>query len=130
MILLGGAQIFFEGNLVAIVESPDRAYSYFHLLLGAQAHSDLVERQIRLLDLGNEFEQPLLVLLKWRADVTGARLRLDAAGLRPALDSADRSRGADIEQPCRLPRALAILDNRNHSCPKTIELTSEGFGGT
>jgi hypothetical protein len=65
---------------VTIVESPDRAYSYFHLLLGAQPRSDLVERQIRL--LGNEFEQPLLVLLEWRADVAGARLRLDAAGLR------------------------------------------------
>jgi hypothetical protein len=51
-ILLGGAQSFFEVNLVAIVESPDRAYSYFHLLLGVQPHSDLVERQIRL--LGNE----------------------------------------------------------------------------
>jgi hypothetical protein len=102
-ILLGGAQSSIEGNLVTIVESSDRAYSYFDFLIGAQPRSDLVERQIRL--LGNELEQPVLVLLEWRADVTSARLRLDAAGLRPALDPADRGRGADIEQPCRLPCA-------------------------
>jgi len=42
------------------VEPPDRADSHLHLLLATQPRADFIECQIRL--LGNEFEQPLLVL--------------------------------------------------------------------
>src|SRR5215813_2732192 len=94
-ILLGGAQSFFEGNVVTIVEAPDRAYCCLHPLLGTQSRADLLKCQIRL--LGNKFEQPLFVSLERRAGVARARLRLDAAGLGPALDPTDRSRGAEIE---------------------------------
>src|SRR5262245_20668075 len=128
-------RVFFEGNVVTIVECPDRAYCGLHLLLGPQPRTDLVERQIRL--LGDECEQPLLMLLERRAGVAGARLCRDATGLGPALDPADRRRGADIEQSCRLPCALAILDDRNHAFPKIIRVSPchrfpllEAFGGT
>src|SRR5262245_34360706 len=128
-------RVFFEGNVVTIVECPDRAYCGLHLLLGPQPRTDLVERQIRL--LGDECEQPLLMLLERRAGVAGARLCRDATSLGPALDPADRRRGADIEQSCRLPCALAILDDRNHAFPKIIRVSSchrfpllEAFGGT
>src|SRR5690242_1177953 len=114
-------RVFFEGNVVTIVECPDRAYRGLRLLLGPQPRTDLLERQIRL--LGNECEQPLLMLLERRAGVTGARLCRDATSLGPALDPADRRRGADIEQSCRLPRALAILDDRNHAFPKIIRVS-------
>src|SRR5262245_13325272 len=114
-------RVFFEGNVVTIVECPDRAYCGLQLLLGPQPRADLVERQIRL--LGDECEQPLLMLPERRAGVAGARLCRDATSLGPALDPADRRRGADLEQSCRLPCTLAILDDRNHAFPKIIRVS-------
>src|SRR5262245_43901611 len=93
--------VVFEVHVVTIVECPELAYCGLHLLLGPQPRADLVERQIRL--PGDECEQPLLMLLERRAGVAAARLCRDATRLGPALDPAARRRGADIEQPCRLP---------------------------
>src|SRR5262249_54061216 len=115
-------RVFFESYVMTIVECPDRAYCRLHPLLGPQPRTDLLERQIGL--RGNECEQPLLMLLERRTDVTSAGLCRNATGLGPAPDPADRCRGADIEQSCRLPRALAILDNRNHAFPEIIRVSS------
>jgi hypothetical protein len=104
-VLPGGVESFFEGDVVTIVKSPDRAYCGLHLLLGAQPRTNLVQRQIRL--LGNEFEQPpLLVLLERRAAVTRPWLSLDTTGRRPTLNPANRRRRADFEHTGCLPRAF------------------------
>src|SRR5262245_36953774 len=109
-------RVFFEGNVVSIVEPPDQTYGYLHLLLGTQPRSDFFERQVRL--CGNEFQQPPLVPLERRAAVARARLRFDAACLHPTPAPADRGRGASFEQSSRFPRALAILEDRNRPQPK------------
>jgi len=45
----------------------------------------------------NKVEQPLFVPLERPATMARAGFRLDTAGIGPALDPTDRSRGADIE---------------------------------
>ena len=106
---------------MTIVEAPDRAHCCLHLLLGTQSRADLLKRQIRL--FGNKFEQPLFVLLERRAGMARATLRLDAAGLGPALDPADSSRGADFEQTPRFPCALPLHHDRNYACPQVIRIS-------
>src|SRR5204863_7219754 len=103
--------VFFEGDLMTLVEAPHRARCGFLLLLGAKAHADLIERQVGL--RRNKIEQPLAMLLQLRAGVTGAGLGFDASRRRPAVDPADRGRGADVEQTPRLPCALAGLHDRD-----------------
>src|SRR5229473_2353297 len=105
--------VFFEADAVTLVEAPHRAGCGFQLLVGAKPRANLIERQIGL--RRNEIEQPLAMLLKRRAGVAGPGLGFDAAGRRPAIDPADRSRGADVEQTPRLACALAGLHDRD--CP-------------
>src|SRR5450631_4624490 len=104
-------RVFFERDLVTIVEAPDRARSNLELLRAAEPQADVIERQVRL--RGDKIEQPLLMLVQRRAAMASAGLGLDAAGRRPALDPADRRRGTDVEQTCRLPRAVTFLDDRD-----------------
>src|SRR5271170_2707338 len=70
-ILLGGVQSFFEGDVVTLVEAPDRANTGFVLLHSAQPCTNLLKCQVRL--RGDQIEQPLPVLLKLRAAMAGAR---------------------------------------------------------
>src|SRR5437762_12725651 len=68
-------RLFFEGDVVTVVEAPDRAYTRLLPLLGAKPRADFLDRQIRL--RGNEIEQPLPMVLEWRAAVAGAELGIE-----------------------------------------------------
>ena len=89
-------RVFFERDLLTIVEAPDRARSNLELLRAAEPQADVIERQVRL--LGDKIEQPLLMLVQRRAAMAGAGLGLDAAGRRPALDPANCRRGTDVSR--------------------------------
>src|SRR6202790_1190162 len=70
-------RVFFERDLLTIVEAPDRARSNLELLRAAEPQADVIERQVRL--RGDKIE-PLLMLVQRRAAMAGAGLGLDAAG--------------------------------------------------
>ena len=55
--------------------------------------------------------------------MAGAGLGLDAAGRRPALDPANRRRGTDVEQTCRLPRAVTFLDDSDDPLPQVFRVS-------
>ena len=95
-----------------------RLVANLELLRAAEPQADVIERQVRL--LGDKIEQPLLMLVQRRAAMAGARLGLDAAGRRPALDPANRRRGTDVEQTCRLPRAVTFLDDSDDPLPQVF----------
>src|ERR1700739_1598637 len=114
-------RVFFEGDVVTLVEAPDRANTGFMLLHATQPRTNLLERQVRL--RCDEVEQPLPVLLKRRAAMAGSGLGVDAAGPRPPLNPGDRSRCADAEQTRRLPRALARLDNRDRPHSQVLRIS-------
>src|SRR5438552_17895440 len=101
---------FFERDLVAVVEAPDRAGSDSELLLAPKPVADLLERQIGL--LRHEIKQPSLVRLERRATVAGAGLRLDASRCVPLVEPTHRRRGGKVEQTRDLPPALSLLDHR------------------
>src|ERR1039457_7053560 len=92
-------RVFFKRDLVTIVEAPDRARSNLELLRATEPQADVIKRQVRL--RGDKIEQPLLMLVQRRAAMAGAGLGLDAAGRRPAIEPADRRRGADVPPPAR-----------------------------
>src|ERR1700733_5568365 len=94
-------RVFFERNLLTIVEAPDRARSNLELLRAADPQADVIERQVRL--RGDKIEQPLLMLVQRRAAMASAGFGFDAAGRRPALDPAVCSWGSDLDMRCRLP---------------------------
>src|SRR5262245_52453453 len=71
-------RVFFEGDLVTLVEAPDRGYAYLHLPFAPQPRADLVQRQIR--PPGYEVEQPPLVVLERRATVTCSRFGINTNG--------------------------------------------------
>src|SRR3954466_666861 len=114
-------RVFFERDPLTIVEAPDRTRSNLELLSAAEPQADVIECQVRL--RGDKIEQPLLMLVQRRAATASAGLGLDAAGRRPALDPADRGRGPDVEQTCRLPRAVAFLDDRNDPLPQVCRVS-------
>src|SRR5262245_38285717 len=95
-------KVFFKGDVVTVVEAPDRANASFLLLLLAQPRADLLERQVRL--SGDEVEQPLLVPLERRPAVAGAGLGIDAARRRPPLNPANcRRRAPPLARSLPLP---------------------------
>src|SRR5215472_6260183 len=69
-------RVFFEGDLVTLVEAPDRGCADLYLPFAAQQRADLLQRQIRL--LGYEVEQPPLVVIERRPTVTCSRFGLNA----------------------------------------------------
>src|SRR6267142_1694126 len=87
--------VFFEGDAVSIVKSPDRGSTDLQLFGRCEARPDLVECQIGF--SGHQIEQPPLVLLERRAAVASAGLRRDATGCPPEFHPADGRRGAKIE---------------------------------
>src|SRR5580692_7149403 len=114
-------RVFFEGDVVTLIESSHRTPPGLELLLAGEPRADLVERQVGL--RGDEVEQPLLVRLERRAAVAGARLRRDASRARPALEPADRRRNADVEQARRFSPALARLDHTHGPSPKIVRVS-------
>src|ERR1700674_3551763 len=114
-------RVFFERDLVRNVAAPDRARSNLELLRAAEPQADVIKRQVR--PRGHKIEQPLLMLVQRRAAMAGAGLGLDAAGRRPALDPADRRRGTDVEQTCRLPRTVTLLDDRDDPHPQVFRVS-------
>src|ERR1700685_3635028 len=114
-------RVFFEGDIVTLIESPDRAPPGLELLFADKPRADLVERQVGL--RSDEGEQPPLMRLERRAAMAGARLRRDASRVRPAFEPADRSRNANIEQTCRFSPALACLDHTDHPSPKIVRVS-------
>src|ERR1700674_4164195 len=114
-------RVFFERDLVTIVEAPDRARPNLELLRAAEPQTDVIKRQVRL--RGDKIEQPLLMLVQLRAAMAGAGLCLDSAGRRPSLDPADRRRGTDVEQTCRLPRTVTLLDDRDDPHPQVFRVS-------
>src|SRR5215471_20976782 len=111
-------KVFFKGDVVTVVEAPDRADASFLLLLLAQPRADLLERQVRL--GGDEVEQPLPVPLERRPAVAGTGLGIDAARRRPPLNPANCRRGADVEKAPRLSRALARFHYRDYPHPEVL----------
>src|SRR3984893_3695560 len=116
-----GCRVFFERDLVTIVEAPDRARSNLELLGAAEPQADVIKRQVRL--RGDKIEQPLLMLVQRRAAMASAGLGLDAAGRRPALDPAVRRRGTGVEQASPLPRSVTFLADRDAPLAQVFRVT-------
>jgi hypothetical protein len=96
--LFGCREDFFEGDLVAVVEVPHRAYRDIELL----SRADCLERRIEL--LGNEIEQPFLMRLERRAAVmTSAGLVFDVARRRSQVEPTHRGRSRHVEQARSFP---------------------------
>src|SRR5271169_463114 len=114
-------RVFFERDLVTIEEAPDRGRSNLESLHAAEPHADIIQRQVRL--RGDKIKQPLLMFVQRRAAMAGAGFGLDAARRRPALDPADRCRGADVEYTRHLPRALALLGHRDGPLPQVLRVS-------
>src|SRR5882672_3745471 len=105
--------VFFEGDAVSIVKSPDRGSTDLQLFGRCEARPDLVECQIGF--SGHQIEQPPLVLLERRAAVASAGLRRDATGCPPEFHPADGRRGGKIKQACDLTAAVTGLDQGYHT---------------
>src|ERR1700685_4865033 len=76
-------RVFFEGEIVTLIESPDRAPPGLELLFADKPRADLVERQVGL--RSDEVEQPSLMPLERRGAIAGGRLRRDRSRGRPSL---------------------------------------------
>src|SRR6202163_3434152 len=120
-ILFGGVQSFFERDVVAFVEAPDRGRTGFQPPLGLEPSANLFERQVRL--RGDQIKQPLAMRLERRATVARAGQCRYTARCRPALDPADCGRGAETEHPRRLPSALAVFDKRDRPRPEVLRVS-------
>src|ERR1035438_9968571 len=120
-ILFGGVQSFFERDVVAFVEAPDRGRTGFQPLLGLEPRANLFERQVRL--RCDQIKQPLAMCLERRATVARAGQCRYTARCRPALDPADCGRGAETEHPRRFPSALAVFDKRDRPRPEVLRVS-------
>src|SRR5271168_2751732 len=120
-------RVFFERDVVAFVEPPDRGRAGFQPLLGLEPCANLFERQVRL--CGDQIKQPLPMRLKRRTAVARAGQCRYTARCRPALDPADCGRGPETEHPCRFPSALAVFDKRDRTSPEVLRVTVAGLGG-
>src|ERR1700688_4321231 len=112
-------KVFFERDVVAFVEAPDRGRTGFQPLLALEPRANLFERQVRL--RCDQIKQPLAMLLERRATVARAGQCRYTARCRPALDPADCGRGAKTEQPRRFPSALAVFDKRHRRALRSLE---------
>src|SRR5215831_2048683 len=112
--------LFFEGDLMPVVEAPHRAHRDAELLLSAKSLADFLERQIRL--FCHEIKQPLLVRLERRATVTGPRFGRDVARPAPPIEPTHRCGGCKVEQTRDLPPALSLLDHRNRTLPQVFRV--------
>src|SRR5258708_17167564 len=99
--------VFFERDVVAFVETPDRSRTGFQPFLGLEPRANLFERQVRL--CCDQIKQPLATCLERRATVARARQCRYTARSLPALDPADCIRGAETQHPRRFPTAPRIL---------------------
>src|SRR6202163_2045948 len=114
-------RVFFERDVVAFVEAPDRGRTGFQPLLGLEPHANLFERQVRL--RRDQIKQPFAMRLKRRAAVARAGQCRYTARCRPALDPADCCRGAETEHPRRFSSALAVFDKRNRPRPEVLRVS-------
>ena len=85
-------RIFFERDVMALVEAPDRRRTGFQPLLGLEPRAYLFQRQVRL--RCDQIKQPLAMRLKRRAAVARAGRCRYTARRRPAFEPADCGRGA------------------------------------
>jgi len=114
-------RVFFERDVVAFVEAPDRGRTGFQPLLGPEPCANLFERQVRL--RCNQIEQPLAMRLERRAAVARAGQCCHTARRRPAFDPADRGRSAETKHPRRFPSALAVFDKRDRPHPEVLRVS-------
>src|SRR5664279_3898856 len=114
-------RVFFERDVVAFVEAPDRGRTGFQPLLGLEPSANLFERQVRL--GGDQIKQPLAMRLERRATVARAGQCRYIARCRPALDPANCGRGAKTEHPRRFPSALAVFDKRDRPRPEVFRVS-------
>src|SRR5215813_3923409 len=112
--------LFFERDLVAVVEAPHRAHGDAELLLSTKSFADFLQRQIGL--LGNEVEQPILVRLERRPTVASAGFIFDAACRRPQVEPTHCCRSGDVEQARDLAPALTLLDQCNRARTQVIRV--------
>src|ERR1700738_1652623 len=115
-------RVFFERDVMAFVETPDRGRTGFQPPLGLEPSANLFERQVRL--RCDQIKQPLAMRLERRATVARAGQCRYTARCRPALDPADWGRGAETEHPRRLPSDLSVFEEpfaiaRPHCCCQT-----------
>src|SRR6202171_1618375 len=111
-------RVFFERDVMAFVEAPNRGRAGFQPLLGFEPRANLFERQVRL--RCDQIKQPLAMCLERRATVALAGQCRYTARCRPALDPADCGRGAETEHPRRFPSALAVFDQRDRPRPEVL----------
>src|SRR5277367_1315335 len=114
-------RVFFERDVVAFIEAPDRGRSGFQPLFRLEPRAYLFERQVRL--RCDKIEQPLPMHLERRAAVARAGQCCHAARRRPALDPADRGRSAETKHPRRFPSALALFDKRDRPHPEVLRVS-------
>src|SRR5262249_49307741 len=112
------AQFFLTVILLREKKPPDRGHSHFQLLLAGKADADLHKCQVGL--RGDKIQQPLLMFLERRAAVAVARVLFNASGPPPRIDPADCRGRAEVENPCRLPRALALFDDCDRPYPQIL----------
>src|ERR1700680_414978 len=109
--------VFFNGDLVASEEAPDRSHSNLQLLLARKARADLLERQVGF--RGDKIEHPSLVPLERRAALARAQFALCTSRCRPAVDPTDRRRRAKIQEAQQqplLPRTAVLRPAYSAPC--------------
>src|SRR6202045_844756 len=114
-------RVFFERDVMAFVETPDRGRTGFQPPLGLEPSANLFERQVRL--RCDQIKQPLAMRLERRATVARAGQCRYTARCRPALDPADCGRGTETEHPRRLPSALAVFDKCDLPRPEVLRVS-------
>src|SRR5665213_950953 len=120
-VLFSGVQSFFERDVMAFIEAPDRCRPGFQPLLGLEPRANLFECQVRL--RCDQIKQPLAMRPERRATVARAGRCRYTARCRPAFDPTNCGRGAETENPRRFSSALAVLDKRDRSRPEIIRVS-------
>jgi hypothetical protein len=117
--LLGRLHAFFERDVLALEEAPDRPVANDHAA-GLEFVAKLCKRQIRC--FFDALQNPGPLAGEQRAVVTAYRLGGDAACRPEALNPADDRADPYVEDFRRLPPRQPAFDRRNNTLPQVLRI--------